>query len=95
MMRFELAELIGFVALGAIGAALHLGALEWNIRLYCRSNSKLAFLFHVLRLCGMAAVLAFIARAAGAAALVAAVGGFEAARIPMAGSTALRIGKIR
>jgi F1F0 ATPase subunit 2 len=95
MMRFEPAELIGFFALGAIGAALYLGALEWNIRLYCRSNSKLAFLFHILRLCGMAAVLAFIAHAAGAAALVAAVGGFEAARIPMAGSTALRIGKIR
>jgi F1F0 ATPase subunit 2 len=95
MMRFELAELIGFFALGAIGAALYMGALEWNIRLYCRSNSKLAFLFHILRLCGMAGVLAFIAHAAGAAALLAAVGGFEAARIPMAGSTALRIGKIR
>ena len=94
MMRFELAELIGFFALGAIGAALYLGALEWNIRLYFRSNSKLAFLFHILRLCGMAGVLAFIAHAAGAAALLAAVGGFEAARIPMAGSTALRIGKI-
>jgi F1F0 ATPase subunit 2 len=95
MMRFELAELIGFFALGAIGAALYLGALAWNIRLYCRSNSKLALLLHILRFCGMAAVLALIARLAGAAALLAAVGGFEAARIPMAGSTALRIGKIR
>lgn len=94
-MRFELAELIGFFALGAIGAALYLGALEWNIRLYRRANSKLAFVFHILRLCGTTAVLALIAHAAGAAALLAAVGGFESVRIPMAGSTALRIGKIR
>jgi F1F0 ATPase subunit 2 len=95
MMRFELAELIRFVALGAMGAALYLGALEWNIRLYRRSNSKLALLFHILRFCGMAAVLALIARAAGATALLAAVVGFEAARIPMAGSTAWGIGEIR
>ncbi len=95
MMRFELAERIGFFALGAIGAALYLGALEWNIRLYRRANSKLAFVFHILRLCGTTAVLALIAHAAGAAALLAAVGGFESVRIPMAGSTALRIGKIR
>ena len=95
MTRFELANLIGFFALGAIGAALYLGALEWNIRLYRRANSKLAFVFHILRLCGTTAVLALIAHAAGAAALLAAVGGFESVRIPMAGSTALRIGKIR
>jgi len=95
MTRFELANLIGFFALGVIGAALYLGALEWNVRLYCGSNSKLAFVFHILRLCGMAAVLTLIARAAGATALLAVVGGFEAARMPMAGSTALRIGKIR
>lgn len=95
MTRFELANLIGFFALGAIGAALYLGALEWNIRLYRRANSKLAFVFHVLRLCGTTAVLALIAHAAGSAALLAAVGGFESVRIPMAGSTALRIWKIR
>jgi hypothetical protein len=95
MTRFELANLIGFFALGAIGAALYLGALEWNIRLYRRANSKLAFVFHILRLCGMAAVLALMTRAAGAAALLAAVGGFEAVRMPMVGSTALRIGKMR
>jgi hypothetical protein len=95
MTRFELANLIGFFALGVVGAALSLGALEWNIRLYRRSNSKLALLFQILRFCGMAAVLALIARAAGASALLATVGGFEAARIPMAGATALRNGKIR
>jgi hypothetical protein len=94
-MRFELAELAGFFALGAIVAAVYLGALQWNIRLYCHSNPTLAFVFHALRLWGMAAVLALIARAAGAAALLAAFAGFEAARIPIVGSMALRTGKIR
>jgi F1F0 ATPase subunit 2 len=94
-MRLELAHLIGFFALGTIGAALYLGALGWNIRLYSRSNSKLALRVHILRLCGIAAMLALIARSAGAAALLAAVGGFETARIPMAGSAALCIGKSR
>ena len=95
MTRFELPEAIGIFALGAIMAVVYLGALEWNIRFYSSSNLKIAFVFHTLRLSGLAAVIALIARTAGAAALLAAIGGFEIARILIIGSTALRIGKMR
>jgi hypothetical protein len=95
MMRFEITELLGLFALGTIVAAAYLGALEWNIRLYCRSSPRLAFVFHALRLSGMAAVLVLIVRAAGAAALLASIGGFEAVRLLLVGAKALRAEDIR
>ena len=77
-------------------AAVYLGALEWNIRVYCGSTgAKLRVGLHALRLLGMAAMLGVIARTASAAALLVTIGGFEAARMLMVGSMALRIGKFR
>ena len=94
-MRFELLGLLGFFALGSILAAAYVGALEWNSRLYCRSNAKLAFGLHVVRLCGITALLASIMRAAGATALLATIVGFEAVRLVLVGAKSLRSGEIR
>lgn len=70
-----------FVVFGAALGAAYFGALEWNVRLYCRTaGSRLAAPIHVLRLLGVAAVLAGLAKL-GAAPMLCAVAGLQLARV--------------
>jgi F1F0 ATPase subunit 2 len=81
MMREESVKLMIFLALGALLGAAYLGALQWNVRLYCRgSGAPLALMIHALRLLGSAAVFVAIAQA-GAAPLLSAAAGFHCMRI--------------
>lgn len=81
MMRDEGLELTIFLVLGALLCAAYLGALRWNVRLYCRGRgAPLALMIHVLRMLGTAAAFAAMARA-GAAPLLCAAAGFHCVRI--------------
>jgi hypothetical protein len=81
MMREEGVKLMIFVALGALLGVAYLGALQWNVRLYCRgSGTQLALTIHALRLLGAAAALVAMAQA-GAAPLLSAAAGFHCFRI--------------
>lgn len=89
MMREEGVKLMTFVALGALFGAAYLGALEWNVRWYCRgSSTPLALMIHALRLLGTAAVFVAIAQA-GAAPLLSASAGFHCVRIFAVGARRL------
>jgi len=81
MIREEGLKLMIFLALGALFGAAYLGALQWNVRLYCRgSGTPFAAMMHALRLLGAGAIFVAIARA-GAAPLLSAVAGFHCVRI--------------
>ncbi len=86
MMREEGVRLMIFLALGALLGVAYLGALRWNVRLYCRgSGAPLALIIHALRLLGAAAVLVAMAQA-GAAPLLSAAAGFQCIRIFVLGA---------
>ena len=81
MMREEGVKLMIFLALGALLGVAYLGALQWNVRLYCRgSSASLALMIHALRWLGAAAILVAMARA-GAVPLLSAAAGFHCVRI--------------
>jgi F1F0 ATPase subunit 2 len=81
MMREAGVKLMIFLALGALFGAAYLGALEWNVRLYCRgSSTPFAAMIHALRLLGAGAIFVAIAQA-GAAPLLSASLGFQCVRI--------------
>jgi len=70
-----------FLVLGTALGAAFFGALEWNVRLYCGSaQSRLAAPIHALRLFGVAAGLAGVARF-GAAPLLCVAAGLQLARV--------------
>lgn len=80
-MNVQGLRVIIFLALGAVLGVAYLCALKWNVRLYCdRSRMALACALHALRLLGAAALLVLAART-GAAPLLAALAGFQLARI--------------
>jgi len=87
MMCEEGLKLMIFLALGALFGAAYLGALQWNVRLYCRgSGTSFALMIHAMRLLGAAAVFVAMARA-GAAPLLSAAAGFHCVRIFAVGAT--------
>jgi F1F0 ATPase subunit 2 len=73
-------ELLEFASLGAIFNAAYLGALAWNVRLYCLRFTPLALLLHLVRIIVTAAIFLALARA-GAAPLLSGLVGFELTRI--------------
>jgi F1F0 ATPase subunit 2 len=74
-----------FLAVGAIAGASYLGALGWNVRLYCRETDiHVALGIHLLRL--LAVVITFVAIArAGAAPLLWSFAGFHITRLSTLG----------
>jgi F1F0 ATPase subunit 2 len=70
-----------FLVLGAAAGGAYLGALGWNVRLYCAATAVLlALSIHLLRL--LAIVIVFVAIAhAGAPALLWSFAGFHVTRL--------------
>jgi F1F0 ATPase subunit 2 len=79
-MKFQSLQLLAFLALGAAFGGLYMGALAWNVRLYCAGSILPAMSLHLLRFLGAAAILVAFART-GAAPLLWSVVGFQLARV--------------
>ena len=80
-MNIAVFNLLGFLALGAAFAFAFLGALEWNVRLYCGlSGGRLAFFIHALRWVGAAVVFTAAAKF-GPGALLSVLIGFQLAKV--------------
>jgi hypothetical protein len=89
-MKSEACRLLGFLALGAGFGGAYLGALAWNVRLYCAGNTATALLLHVMRLLGTAVVFLMFAEA-GAGSLFSSFLGFQLARSFAAGRRFFRL----
>jgi F1F0 ATPase subunit 2 len=83
-----------FLAVGAIAGGSYLGALEWNVRLYCRETGiRLALAIHLLRLLAVVIIFVAIARA-GAAPLLWSFAGFHITRLSTLGLKAFPSGTL-
>jgi F1F0 ATPase subunit 2 len=81
MTHNECLKLLTFLLLGSLLGLTYLGALSWNVRLYCRRSSHpVALSIHAVRFLGTAAVFVAIART-GAASLLSTLAGFQFVRI--------------
>jgi hypothetical protein len=78
-MSLQSLHLLAFLGLGAGLGAAYLGALAWNVRLYCAGSTVLALMVHLLRFVAMAAILVACVRS-GAAPLLSSFVGFQLAR---------------
>ena len=62
-MNVQGLKVLIFLFLGAVLGVAYLGALAWDVRLYCRgSRTALALSLHTLRFLGTAAIFVPIAR---------------------------------
>jgi F1F0 ATPase subunit 2 len=84
-MNSQVLRLLAFLALGSGVGVGYLSALAWNVRLYCVGLTPAAFLLHLLRFLGAAAVFVALARL-GAAPLLSGLVGFQLSRILVSGA---------